>query len=224
MRDKPRSQGAPVRPSQRLSGVRRLPDADLLAVLWQRGVRGRSGHALAAELLGRFDGLAGLLNAEPGHLMACPGIGPGRYAVLQAALELGRRHALGQLQDAPVMSSPARTRRFLLHHLGNASREVFCCLFLDSQHRLLACEDLFLGTLDGAAVYPREVAVRALQHRAAALILAHNHPSGLPQPSSADRRITERLVSALGLLDIRILDHIIVGRGQTLSFAEEGLI
>lgn len=207
-----------------LPGARTLADADLLASLWQRGHDGRTARALAEELLAQFGGLAGLLDAEPARLLACPGLGPGMYAALQAALELGRRHAFSQLAEAPVLGSPSLARRFLQHHLASQSREVFCCLFLDNQHRVLCCEDLFLGTLDGAAVYPREVAVRALQYRAAAVIIAHNHPSGVPEPSSADRRITERLVAALALLDIRILDHVIVGCGRTLSFAEEGLL
>ena len=123
-----------------------------------------------------------------------------------------------------MLTSPRETRRFLQHHLGGRPREIFSCLFLDSQHRVLRCEDLFFGTLDGAAVYPREVAVRALQYGAAAVIFAHNHPSGIAEPSVADRRITERLCAALGLLDIRVLDHIIVGSGQEYSFAEAGLM
>jgi DNA repair protein RadC len=219
--------GSPVDAARGLQSpgdVRALSDADLLAALWQRGYGGRSARVFAHDLLAQFGGLAGLLNAEPARILACPGLGPGRYAAVQAALELGRRHALRQLEDTQIMSSPSLTRRFLLHHLGNQAREIFCCLFLDNQHRVLRCEDLFMGTLDGAAVYPREVAVRALQYRAAAVILAHNHPSGVPEPSGADRRITERLVAALALLDIRVLDHIIVGCGETLSFAEEGLL
>ena len=213
-------------PRRRLlsQGARVLSDAEVLALLLQRGRPGATALALAGELLAHFGDLSGLLGAEPASLLACPGMGAGKYAALQAALELARRRALGELKGAAVMSSPALTRRFLLHHLGNQQREIFCCLFLDNQHRVLRCDDLFFGTLDGAAVYPREVALRALQYSAAAVILAHNHPSGVPQPSSADRRITERLVAALGLLDIRVLDHIIVGRGQTLSFAEEGLL
>ena len=122
------------------------------------------------------------------------------------------------------MSSPQQTRQFLQHHLGGRPREIFSCLFLDSQHRVIRCDDLFFGTLDGAAVYPREVAVRALQYAASAVIFAHNHPSGVTEPSSADRRITERLCAALALLDIRVLDHIIVGRGPAFSFAEQGLM
>ena len=144
--------------------------------------------------------------------------------LLKAASELVRRGAEQRLSEEEVLTSPAQTMRFLHYHLGTRDREVFSCLFLDSQHRLLRCDDLFLGTLDGAAVYPREVAVHALRYRAAAVILAHNHPSGVAEPSSADKRITERLCSALALLDVRVLDHIIIGRGQSFSFAEQGLI
>ncbi len=201
-----------------------LSDVELLAVLLGTGCRGRSALDLARDLLGQFSDLTGLLRAGQASLLAFPGMGPARYSQLRAALELARRQALQSVCTGDVLSSPAETRRFLQYHLGSHSREVFCCLFLDSQHRVLRCENLFFGTLDGAAVYPREVAVRALQNGAAAVIFAHNHPSGVAEPSSADRRITERLRAALGLLDIRVLDHIIVGAGRQFSFAEEGLL
>ena len=207
-----------------LRGAASLADAELLAVLLQTGYRDCNAVALARQLLDQFGGLIGLLRADATSLLACQGVGRAKYALLLAAVELSRRLALQELKDGDVLSSPGRTRLFLQHHLGGQVREVFSVIFLDNQHRVLRCEDLFLGTLDGAAVYPREVAVRALQYRAAAVIFAHNHPSGVAEPSSADRRITERLVSALGLLDIRVLDHIIVGSGQTYSFAESGLL
>lgn len=217
---------APHCPGQRLlaGGAKTLADAELLALLLQRGRAGVPALALASELMAQFGGLAGVVEAEPAQLLAWPGVGTGKYAALRAALELARRHALRRIEGVDILSSPASTKRFLQHHLGNQPREIFCCLFLNNQHHVLRCDDLFYGTLDGAAVYPREVAVRALQYRAAAVILAHNHPSGVPEPSSADRRITERLVAALGLLDIRVLDHIVVGSGQALSFAEQGLL
>ena len=205
-------------------GESALSDAELLAVLLNTGHRDCSALELSRRLLGQFGGLAGVIRADRRRLLACPGVGPAKYAQLRGALELARRQALQAVCVGDVLSSPGETRRFLQHHLGTRSREVFSCLFLDSQHRVLRCEDLFLGTLDGAAVYPREVAVRALQYSAAAVIFAHNHPSGVAEPSSADRRITERLCSALGLLDIRVLDHIIVGSGRAFSFAEEGLL
>ncbi len=205
-------------------GEEALSDAELLAVLLHTGHRDCSALNLARILIRQFGGLAGVLRADRPSLLACPGVGLAKYAQLRAALELARRQALQGLSSGDVLSSPAETRRFLQYHLGSRGREVFSCIFLDNQHRVLRCEDLFLGTLDGAAVYPREVAVRALQYSAAAVIFAHNHPSGVAEPSSADRRITERLCSALNLLDIRVLDHIIVGHGREFSFAEEGLL
>lgn len=205
-------------------GATALSDAELLAVLLHTGYRNCSALQLARRLLTQHAGLAGVLSAGQDSLLASEGVGVSRYAQLQAALELARRRALQDIGEGDVLSSPDQTRRFLQYHLGGRSREVFSCLFLDSQHRVLRCEDLFFGTLDGAAVYPREVAVRALQYNAAALIFAHNHPSGVAEPSSADRRITERLCAALGLLDIRVLDHVIVGRGRAFSFAEQGLL
>ncbi len=205
-------------------GAGALSDAELLAVLLRSGHRGSSAVDLARELLAAFDSIPGLIAADRGRVLQWPGMGPAKYTQLQASLELARRHALSELEQMDVLTAPEQTRRFLRHHLGNRDREVFSCLFLDSQNRVLRCEDLFLGTLDGAAVYPREVAVRALQYRAAAVIFAHNHPSGVAEPSAADRRITERLREALALLDIRVLDHFIIGRGRAYSFAEEGLL
>jgi DNA repair protein RadC len=205
-------------------GARALSDAELLAVLLHTGYRDCSALDMARTLLKQFDGIGGLMRAGQGCLLACPGVGPAKYARLRAAMELACRQALETVSMGDVLSSPSETRRFLQYHLGSRSREVFTCLFLDSQHRVQRCEDLFFGTLDGAAVYPREVAVRALQYGAAAVIFAHNHPSGVAEPSSADRRITERLCSALALLDIRVLDHIIVGSGREYSFAEQGLL
>jgi len=205
-------------------GAQAVSDAELLAVLLRTGNRGLSAVALARKLLERFGGIRGVLTAGPEQILDCPGMGESKLAQLQAARELARRQVQEGLAEGDLMSNPGQTRLFLSHHLGGREREVFTCLFLDNQHRLLRCEDLFFGTLDGAAVYPREVAVRALQYRAAAVILAHNHPSGVAEPSAADRRITERLREALGLLDIRVLDHIIVGRGESCSFAERGLL
>jgi DNA repair protein RadC len=205
-------------------GAVALSDAELLAVLLHTGYRDCSALDMARTLLKEFDGIRGMMRAGQGCLLACPGVGPAKYARLRAAMELACRQALETVSMGNVLSSPSETRRFLQYHLGSRSREVFTCLFLDSQHRVQRCEDLFFGTLDGAAVYPREVAVRALQYGAAAVIFAHNHPSGVAEPSSADRRITERLCSAMALLDIRVLDHIIVGSGREYSFAEQGLL
>ena len=205
-------------------GAASLSDAEVLAVMLRTGRRGHTALDMARELLLRFGSLSGLLAAGQQTLLGSPGMGAGKVAQLAAALELARRHALEEARAGSALCSPRETRRFLQHHLGGQQREVFTCLFLDNQHRILRCEDQFYGTLDGAAVYPREVAVRALQYHAAAVILAHNHPSGVAEPSQADRRITERLQSALGLLDIRVLDHVIIGRGQSYSFAESGLL
>ena len=205
-------------------GAAALSDAELLAVLLHTGYRDCNALDLARNLLREFDGISGMMRAGQGSLLACTGVGPAKYARLRAAMELACRQALQKASTGDVLSNPSETRRFLQYHLGSRSREVFTCLFLDSQHRVQRCEDLFFGTLDGAAVYPREVAVRALQYGAAAVIFAHNHPSGVAEPSSADRRITERLCAALALLDIRVLDHIIVGSGREYSFAEEGLL
>jgi len=205
-------------------GAAALSDTELLAVLLNTGYKHCSALDMARTLLHDFGGINGLMRAGQISLLDRPGVGPAKYARLRAALELARRQALEKVSAGDVLSSPGETRRFLQYHLGSRSREVFTCLFLDSQHRVQRCEDLFFGTLDGAAVYPREVAVRALQYGAAAVIFAHNHPSGVAEPSSADRRITERLCAALALLDIRVLDHIIVGSGTEYSFAEQGLL
>ncbi len=205
-------------------GPSALSDAELLAVLLETGYRQCSALELGRGLLAQFEGIGGLMRAGQAELLACQGIGPAKLARLRAAMELARRQALQSMRGGDALSSPGHTRRFLQHHLSCHNREVFSCLFLDNQHRVLRCEDLFFGTLDGAAVYPREVAVRALQYGASAVIFAHNHPSGVAEPSSCDRRITERLCAALALLDIRVLDHIIVGHGREYSFAEEGLL
>jgi DNA repair protein RadC len=205
-------------------GEQALSDAELLAVMLRTGYRNCNALQLARDLLDQFGGLSGLLRIDGPRLLAWPGVGAAKYAQLRAALELARRQALQQVQASDVLSNPGDTLRFLQYHLGTHNREVFCCIFLDSQHQVLCCEDLFFGTLDGAAVYPREVATRALQYRAAAVIFGHNHPSGIAEPSAADRRITERLCAALGLFDIRVLDHVIIGRGREFSFAREGLL
>ena len=206
------------------SGPVALSDAELLAVLFRTGYPGCTAVDMARELLSRFDGLGGVLRANRNQLVDNRGVGDAKYAQLRASLEIARRQALESMRTTSVLSSPQQTRRFLQHHLGAHQREIFSCLFLDSQHRLIQCDDLFMGTLDGAAVYPREVVSRALQYSSAAVIFAHNHPSGVAEPSAADKRITQRLQAALELLDIRVLDHIIIGRGHEYSFAEAGLL
>ena len=217
---------ADERPREKLHkrGAAALSDAELLAIFLGSGTRGRSAVDVARDLLARWGGLQGLLEAEGRRVMAVPGLGPARYALLQAALELGRRYLEGQLSRGPVMDSPEVTARYLASRLRGRQREVFACLFLDNRHRVLAYEELFMGTLDGASVHPREVIKRVLEHNAAAVILAHNHPSGVAEPSRADESITRRLKAALELVDIRLLDHFVVGEGTPVSFAQRGLL
>ena len=205
-----------------LQGAAALSDAELLAVFLRTGTRGYSAVDLARELLQRFGGLRQLLNADYTGFCETKGLGPAKFSQLQAVLEMSRRHLLADLQRGEALTSPALTRRFLISSLRDQQREQFACLFLDSQHRVLGFETLFYGTIDAAGVYPREVLRRCLEQQAAAVIFAHNHPSGIAEPSQADRRLTERLVEALALVDIRVLDHFVVGDGSPVSFAERG--
>ncbi|HTY49375.1 MAG TPA: DNA repair protein RadC [Steroidobacteraceae bacterium] len=220
--DWPRSE----RPREKLidHGVQALSDAELLAVLFGTGRRGGSAVDTARELLCAFGSLRELLSAERVRALDGPGLGPARWCMLQAALELARRHYRSTLSTGPAMASPDTARAFLLAQLRDRPYEVFCCLHLDARHRLIAFEELFRGTIDGASVHPREVVRQALARNAAALIFAHNHPSGVPEPSQADELITQRLRDALGLVDVRVLDHVIVGDGRCVSFAERGLL
>ena len=214
------------RPREKLlaSGAAVLSDAELLAIFLRSGTRGNTAVDLARDLLSHFGGLRQLLDADCHTLCAAVGVGEASYAQLQAVLEISRRHLLQSLQRDSVLSSPECTRHFLTSQLRAYQQEVFLCLFLDSRHAVIVCEEMFYGTIDGASVYPREVVKRALKHNAAALILAHNHPSGVAEPSQADVRITERLKSALALVDIRVLDHMVVGDGEVVSLAERGLL
>jgi DNA repair protein RadC len=212
------------RPREKLlrHGPACLSDAELLSLWLGSGSPGRDAVALARELLGRFGSLRALLRASCEALCGERGVGQAKYAQLQAALELMRRQQLERLRLRPLLASPQAAREYLCGQLRDRDHEVFCCLYLDSRHRLLHYEELFRGTIDGASVYPREVVKRALESRAAALILAHNHPSGVAEPSGADERITQRLKEALALVDIRLLDHLIVGEGGCVSLAELG--
>ena len=214
------------RPREKLlaRGPASLSDAELLAVFFQSGTQGRTAVDIARELLTAFGGLRPLLEAERTALCAVPGLGSARYVLLQAALELGRRYLETSLKRDAVLNSPDRTRAFLKARLRHHGREVFACLFLDNRHRVIGFEELFGGTIDGASVHPREVVKRALHHNAAALIFAHNHPSGVAEPSHADRAITVRLRDALALVDVRVLDHFVVGDTEVVSFAERGLL
>lgn len=214
------------RPREKLLkiGPQALSDAELLAIFLRVGCVGKSAVDLSRELLQRYGGLRPLLEATQDTFCSSPGLGPAKYAQLQAVLEMARRHLSACLQEGELLTSPDLVRRYLSAQLRHRHQEVFAVLFLDSQHRLLAYDELFFGTIDGASVYPREVIKKALSRHAAAVILAHNHPSGIAEPSSADIRITDRLKQALELVDVRVLDHMVVGDREVVSFAERGLL
>ena len=214
------------RPREKLlaRGAHALSDAELLAVLLGCGTRGRSALELARGLLSDFGSLRELLNAQAARCLAFTGVGPARYAILQAAIELARRHFREALRLGPTLAAPEVTRTFLLAQLRDRPYEVFCCLYLDNRHRLIGFEELFRGTIDRAGVHPREVLRATLAHNAAAVMFAHNHPSGVLEPSQADELITRRLKEALALIDVRVLDHFIVGDGHCFSFCEHGLL
>ena len=214
------------RPREKLLqlGSGSLSEAELLAIWLRHGIRGMNALDVARSLLARFGSLRSVLTAECHALCRQRGVGPARWAELQAALEIVRRHHLERLRCGPVLQSPRAARDYLIARLRDHQHEVFCCLFLDSRHRLISCEELFRGTVDGASVHPREVVKQALARNATAVILAHNHPSGVAEPSQADEVITTRLRDALALVEIRLLDHLIVGDGSCASLAEKGLI
>jgi DNA repair protein RadC len=215
------------RPREKLlqKGPEALSDAELLAIFLRTGVKGKTAVDLARELLSEYGSLRALLEANFERFSRSLGLGAAKYAQLQAVLEMARRHLREELQRSDALTSPDLTRRYLTAVLRAYPHEVFACLLLDNQHRVIRLEELFRGTIDGASVYPREVVKAALAYNAAAVIFAHNHPSGSIAPSEADKLITQRLKQALALVDIRVLDHFIVGDGaNTFSFAEHGLI
>ena len=217
-------------------GAQALADAELLAILLRTGIVGKGVLQLAQELLdppasdgvggvgGGFGGIGGLLQASSSDLSRIKGLGPAKCAELIAVMELARRALAQQLRTREVFDSPNAVKHYLQLHLAHKPHEVFAVLFLDSQHRLLALEELFRGTLTQTSVYPREVVLRALHHHASAVVLAHNHPSGSVQPSRADEVLTQTLKTTLALVDVRVLDHIIVAPGCALSMAEQGLV
>ncbi len=217
---------ADERPREKLlqRGANALTDAELLAIFLRTGTPGKSAVDMARELLNEHGSLRALLAADQQRFCQSHGLGDAKYAQLQAVLEMARRYFAEILQRGNALTSPDTTRAYLCAQLRGYSYEVFACLFLDNQHRVIQWEELFRGSIDGASVYPREVAKRALFHHAAAVIFAHNHPSGINEPSQADRHITAKLKQALGLFDIRVLDHFIVGDGEPYSFAEHGLL
>ncbi|MFK8029783.1 MAG: DNA repair protein RadC [Gammaproteobacteria bacterium] len=214
------------RPRERLfsQGAAALSDSELLAIVFGRGVRGTNAVELARECLVNFGNLRTLLHSPTRSLLEQRGIGPARVATLMAATEIVRRSLCEKLERGSPMLKPRDTEAFLQAQLRDRPHEVFCCLLLDNRHRIIEFSELFRGTIDGASVHAREVVKLALATNAAAVIFAHNHPSGVAEPSAADERITRKLQRALALVDIRVLDHFVVGDGQTVSFAARGLL
>ena len=216
-----------ARPREKLlaRGAGALSDAELLALLLRTGTAGRGVLQMAQELLAQFEGVAGLLHASADDLKRFKGLGgSAKRSELVAVLELARRALAEQLRERAALDTPQAVRHYLQLQLAARAHEVFAVLFLDSQHRLIALEELFRGTLTQTSVYPREVVLRALHHQASAVVLAHNHPSGSTAPSRADEALTQTLKAALALVDVRVLDHVIVAPGQALSMAEKGMI
>jgi len=213
-----------ARPREKLlrHGAAVLTDAELVAVFLRTGLPGKSAVDLGRELIERFGGLGGLCRADRKAACAAPGVGEAKYALLAAVLEMARRTLGESARIGDALASPDAVRDYLRLTLRNRDYEVFCCVFLDAQHRVIEIEELFRGTLTQTSVYPREIVRRALAHNAAALILAHNHPSGVAEPSAADRQLTRHLVDALALVDVRVLDHFIVAGPSALSFREAG--
>jgi DNA repair protein RadC len=211
------------RPRERLlaRGAAALSDAELLAVVLRTGIRGKSAVELGRDLLARYKDIAGIFGAD---LSGVKGLGPAKRAQFEAAIELARRSIEGGLEERSLLTSPGAVRDYLRIALGRLPHEVFMCIWLDAQHRALGCEELFRGTLTQTSVYPREIVKAGLRANAAAVIFAHNHPSGAAQPSRADELLTRNLKDALALVEIKVLDHFVVAGNQTLSFAERGLL
>ena len=214
------------RPREKLlaKGAASLSDAELLAIFLRTGRQGKTAVDLSRDLLTEFDGLRGIIEADSSTFCQTRGLGLAKYSQIQAAIELGKRYLEENLGKKDVLSSPNDTKNFLLAQLRAYPHEVFACLFLDNRHQIISFDEMFSGTIDGASVYPREVVKQALARNAAAVIFAHNHPSGIAEPSLADKNITRRLQEALKLVDIRVLDHFIIGDNTAISFAELGLL
>ncbi len=211
------------RPREKLlaAGAGSLSDAELLAVFLQTGIKGKTALELARDLLLNF---GSLISANYKELCSQPGIGVAKAAGLAAMKELSLRQMMEGLKSRDILTSSAATRDYLRARFKNCESEVFSCLFLNNQHHVMELEELFRGTIDGAAVYPREVVKRALYHNAAAVIFAHNHPSGIAEPSAADIAITRKLKTAMQTIEVRVLDHLVIGAGEVISFAERGLL
>ena len=214
------------RPREKLLalGPAALSDAELLALLLRTGLPGKNALQMGQELLDIFGGMTGLLQAGAESLKRIKGLGPAKRAEIMAVLELARRALQEQLREKPLFDSPVAVRNYLQLQLGSRAHEIFAVLFLDAQHRLLALEEMFRGTLTQTSVYPREVVIRALALNAASVVLAHNHPSGTANPSPADIALTQTLKAALSLVDVRVLDHFVVTRSAAVSMAEQGLV
>ena len=214
------------RPREKLlsQGAAALSDAELLAIFLGSGTRGRDAVATARALLAEHGPLRARLERPAASLAALPGLGPARACLLSGALELGHRQLAADLARGEALTDPQAAGRYFARRLRGHPYEVFAALFLDTRHRALGFEELFRGTVDGAEVHPREVARRALAHNAAALIVGHNHPSGSPEPSAADRAVTARLKQALALVDVRLLDHFVIGDGAPVSLAARGWV
>lgn len=208
----------------KLRGPAALSDAELLALFLRTGTRGASAVDVARRVMQHFGGWRALLESEEEVFCAQPGLGQASFSLLRAVQEISRRHLRESLERDQVFSNPEAVRRFLRANLRHRQREVFAALLMDSQHRLIHFEELFLGTVDSAQVFPRELVKLALRYNAAAIIVAHNHPSGINEPSQADCVITERIQQALALVGVRLLDHLIVGDGDEVSLAERGVI
>lgn len=212
------------RPRERLltHGAATLSDAELLAIFFRTGIKGKSAVDISRDLLQQFGGLRQIMETNIRQFCQTPGLGIAKYVQLQASFEIVRRTMQQSLQRKNVLNNPQETYRYLTSCLHQYQREVFGCLFLDNAHRVIIFDELFHGTIHSATIYPREVIKKALAHNAAAVIFAHNHPSGIAEPSEADRKITLKLKSVLEQIDIRVLDHIIIGDGQITSLAERG--
>ncbi len=214
------------RPREKLLryGVQNISDAELLAIFICTGTRGKTALDIGRELLNEYGGLKKIIDSEPEQLFKKKGFGKAKYATLKAAIELGRRYLEADLPEGEILSNSYLTKRFLANRLQDYPHEVFGCLFLDNQNRMICFEEMFHGTINQANIYPRELVKRGLKHNAAKVILAHNHPSGNPTPSQADREVTQLLQQTLALVAIQLIDHIVIGNNRTLSFAETGLL
>lgn len=214
------------RPREKLlaQGASSLSDAELLAIFLRTGIKGKTAVDLARDLINDFGGLRNLLTASQRDFCQHLGLGPAKYAQLQAVLELSQRHLFESLTRSEALTDAQSSKHYFQAKMRDYPHEVFACIYLDNRNRIIQYDELFQGTLAGASVYPREVVKKALSHNAAAVIFAHNHPSGIAEPSQADKQITEQLRKALGLMEIRVLDHIIVGDGYCVSFTERGLL